>query len=590
MPADSTNNLQALTLPEAGFSTASPVERRRPRTISVRSLLLLAVFLIVVPGWSFAGYVAWRYALAEQQRVESSSRFTARAVASAVEFRLTAVEAALQSLALSPALQAGDIRSFYREASAMALTQRAIVALTTPAAVPIFNTSAPFGTALPAIRDRAIYTSAVETGKTQVSKAFLGNVTNRWLVSIAIPVRHGDDIPYVLVMALDVLVHFGEIFDGADVPSSWTLALLDQDNVVIARRPMADNFVGKPAHPDITKIATEAESGSGLGTTLTNEPVQVFYQRLKRAPWLMLIGVPRADLEGALAESVTPVIIIGLLILLASLVTAWLMGRRFTRQLTSIARTASDMRVGRQPAGTVSTRITELSELKQTLDSAAEERNRYEERLKGLIADKDLLILEVHHRVKNSLQLVRGILSLQARSTTHPEAKAELNAAAARIVTVADVHQHLYQGHSTAEIHVGRYLADLASDLGNSMITKDSNRTIVVDAPDAIWPSEKVTTLGLIVTELVTNAVKYSDGDVMVRLSLFENGSGTLVVEDQGPGFGDGFELGKGMGLGSKLVTSLLRPEDGSIKVDRSVNFGRIVLQFNRNWRSDRKE
>jgi two-component sensor histidine kinase len=181
---------------------------------------------------------------------------------------------------------------------------------------------------------------------------------------------------------------------------------------------------------------------------------------------------------------------------------------------------------------------------------------------------------------------VRGVLSLQARATDHPDTKAALTAAASRIMTVADVHQHLYQGHSTAEIHVGRYVEDLAKDLATSLIGPESKRHIHARAADVVWPSEKATTLGLIITELVTNAIKYGAGDVSITFSIGEDGDGELVVEDQGNGFPEDFSLGKGAGLGSRLVTSLIREEEGAISIDRSVPHGRVVLAFRAGWRS----
>jgi two-component sensor histidine kinase len=283
---------------------------------------------------------------------------------------------------------------------------------------------------------------------------------------------------------------------------------------------------------------------------------------------------------------VTPVALMGLTVLLTSLLAAWMLASRFTRQLVAIARYATAFRSRRRGQSVARSRITELAELQSSLETAAGERNRYEKRLRGLIADKDMLMQEVHHRVKNSLQLVRGVLSLQARGASHPDTKAALTAAASRIMTVADVHQHLYQGHSTAEIHVGRYIEDLASDLAASLIGPDSPRHIRARASDVIWPSEKVTTLGLIITELVTNAIKYGAGDVSILFSMTEGGEGQLVVEDEGAGFAHDFDLGQGTGLGSKLVTSLIRVEEGSISIDRSVKHGRVVLAFKPGWRS----
>jgi two-component system, sensor histidine kinase PdtaS len=147
------------------------------------------------------------------------------------------------------------------------------------------------------------------------------------------------------------------------------------------------------------------------------------------------------------------------------------------------------------------------------------------------------------------------------------------------------VHQHLYQGLSTADINVQQYLADLARDLNRSMLDNTPDRSVTVSAPDLIWPSEKVIALGLITTELVTNAIKYGDGPVLIHLALAENGSVTLVVEDRGRGFDVEFELGKGGGLGSKLITSLVRPDEGSVVIDRSVPYGKLIVTLGPDWR-----
>jgi two-component system, sensor histidine kinase PdtaS len=279
-------------------------------------------------------------------------------------------------------------------------------------------------------------------------------------------------------------------------------------------------------------------------------------------------------------------VIIGLIILLTTVLASWLIGRQFAAELTGVAHATTAFRSGDTSIGSSSpSRISELAELKVTLENAMSERMRYENQLKSLIADKDLLMQEVHHRVKNSLQLVRGILSLQARNVVHPEVKSALNDAATRILTVADVHQHLYQGLSTAEVNVQQYLSDLADDLTKSLLDNAADRRVVVTAPACIWPSEKIIALGLIVTELATNAIKYGQGAVSISLTVADDQSAVLIVEDGGKGFDAGFEMGTGGGLGSKLIANLIRPDEGSISIDRSVAHGRVLVILNPAWR-----
>lgn len=570
-------------------STSNQSSKAAP-SISVRWLLVIAVLLIIVPAWSFAAYMSWQYAVAERQVIEAMGRSTARSVSSAVDFRLTSIEGAMTTLALSPALRAGDLQAFYADAEAFAKTQRAIVALVSPSGAQILNTNAPFGQVLPPTVAESRFEEAVSTQQTQFSRVIFGNVTQRWLVAIAMPIVREGRVDHVLIVGLDTILHLGEVLGAFEVPAAWTVAVLDDANVIAARRPFPERFVGRMAHPDVYGIATTAETGSGHGRTVTGEPVHLYYSRLNRAPWLTLLGIPEKDLDDIVKSALLPVLTFGLILLLSSLLAAWTLGRLFTDQLISIARNASAFRSGKQLGVANASRITELSELTVTLQAASEERTRYEDRLKGLIADKDLLMQEIHHRVKNSLQLVRGVLSLQARSTDQPDTKAALLEAASRIMTVADVHQHLYQGHSTTEIHVKQYITDLASDLATSLIPTDSGRRIVVNVKDMIWPSEKVTTLGLIITELVTNAIKYGGGDVTISLDMADDDHGTLIVEDQGQGFPAGFNLGQGSGLGSRLVTSLIRPEEGSIIIDRTVGFGRVVLTFTPTWRRQQRD
>ena len=191
-----------------------------------------------------------------------------------------------------------------------------------------------------------------------------------------------------------------------------------------------------------------------------------------------------------------------------------------------------------------------------------------------LLRDKDLLMQEVHHRVKNSLQLVRTLLQLQARSAT-PETRAKLDEAAQRIMTIGAVHQRLYAGPSVVAADVGPYLSGLLDDM-RAMLPED-DRAIVLTAEPMELLADHLTPLGLIVSELVTNAVKYGQGQISV--SVAHTPGGLLVgVADEGPGFGDAVTSG---GLGMRLITALARGDaTTAVQVDRSAPRGRVVVRM----------
>jgi PAS domain S-box-containing protein len=196
-----------------------------------------------------------------------------------------------------------------------------------------------------------------------------------------------------------------------------------------------------------------------------------------------------------------------------------------------------------------------------------------------LLREKDLLMREVHHRVKNSLQLVQTLLSLQARGLTDPQAKLQLQEAASRVVTIGAVHQRLYQGGSVTESDAAAYLAALLEDLQQSLASTAGGRSVELDAEPMQLAADDLTPLGLITTELVTNALKYGQGKVVVRLCATAVGA-EVIVEDEGPGFPPDFVANRGNGLGMRLVGALAKTGDEAIRIDRSVPHGRIVAHL----------
>lgn len=194
-----------------------------------------------------------------------------------------------------------------------------------------------------------------------------------------------------------------------------------------------------------------------------------------------------------------------------------------------------------------------------------------------LLRDKDVLMQEVHHRVKNSLQLVQTMLQLQARSLPDTDERARLEEAASRIMTIAAVHRRLHEGESILETDARPYLAGLIDDLRGAMIDKADSRTIDVDVASMTLPADLIAPLGLITTELVTNALKYGVGRIGVQVQRKPEGV-CLTVEDEGAGFPSDFDPARSRSLGMRLITALAR-NPAAVQIDRSVPFGRVVVQ-----------
>jgi light-regulated signal transduction histidine kinase (bacteriophytochrome) len=184
-----------------------------------------------------------------------------------------------------------------------------------------------------------------------------------------------------------------------------------------------------------------------------------------------------------------------------------------------------------------------------------------------LLAQKDLLMQEVNHRVQNSLQLVNSMLSLQARQVTDPDVRAHFDEASRRIMAVSMVHRRLWRADHIESVDFGSYLEELRDGLLEAWGSAWAGR-IKVHARHVMIPTNQAVVLALVVTELLTNAVKYAyQGkpgpiDVTVR----EEGRKSLCVAVRDQGVGVQANAPKS-GLGSRLVRSLVGQLGGELEV-----------------------
>ena len=185
---------------------------------------------------------------------------------------------------------------------------------------------------------------------------------------------------------------------------------------------------------------------------------------------------------------------------------------------------------------------------------------------------------EVHHRIRNSLQLVHTLLQLQAGHVNDGGARAHLAEAARRVLTVAAVHKRLYEGNDVTEADLATYLGGLLDDLRGSLSDEIVGRPIHLSTESLMLSPDKLTSLGLIVTELVTNALKYGHGTVSVSVQPLGKVA-RIAVEDEGQGFPADFAPVRSRGLGMRLLLTLARKPDG-VRVDRGVPWGRIVVEM----------
>lgn len=189
-----------------------------------------------------------------------------------------------------------------------------------------------------------------------------------------------------------------------------------------------------------------------------------------------------------------------------------------------------------------------------------------------LLEQKDVLSREIDHRVKNSLQIVSAFLQMQQRQTKDPDAKQAFAETSARVMSVARVHDSLYQAESMEEVDLSQTIETLCRDL-SGMAGEGQTVGIVTD-PKVMVPYRKAVALSLIATELVTNAFKYAAteaGGARVEVSILGEADGNVRMRvcDDGQGLPDGWadRKPKGTGLGMKLVRAMLDQIDARLEV-----------------------
>jgi PAS domain S-box-containing protein len=203
------------------------------------------------------------------------------------------------------------------------------------------------------------------------------------------------------------------------------------------------------------------------------------------------------------------------------------------------------------------------------------ERKLAELALQASLRDKEALLKEVHHRVKNNLQVVSSLLRLESGRSGHAPTKLVLSEMQGRIRTMALLHESIYRSGTFASIDLGTYLGQVATQAFRSLQTSGAAVRLRLDLDSVQVGLDQATPCGLLLTELVSNALKHgfpagADGEVCIELQAVphgENGRWRLRVSDNGVGLPADFVASQQDSLGLQLVASLALQLGGSLDV-----------------------
>jgi PAS domain S-box-containing protein len=203
------------------------------------------------------------------------------------------------------------------------------------------------------------------------------------------------------------------------------------------------------------------------------------------------------------------------------------------------------------------------------------DRKQAEKQVKSSLKEKEVLLQEIHHRVKNNMQIISSLLNLQSRCIEDDKVKDMYKMSRDRIKSMALIHEKLYQSEDLAKINFAQYIRSLTIHLLHTYNASTDRIKLNAEVADVFLDINKAIPCGLIVNELVSNSIKHAfpkdrKGKIHVELNTGNNGDVCLIVSDDGIGFSEKVDFQEPDSLGLQLVNDLIEQLGGTLKFDSS--------------------
>jgi len=519
---------------------------------TVRRRLVLMALSLVIPAMVFMALLARAEFGESRARYEQQLVATTRALALATDRQMGQGQGILQTLAVSPALIAGDIPAFERQARAAVRGDDAWIVLIDRQGQ-VVNTLLPPGAKPPATPLSPERWEAVRSGRTTISNLTTGKVARGPIVAIDMPVIVDGELHDLAYIQRPKV--FSSIFAAQNVPPTWTASIIDRNYSLVARSRNQDRFIGRKASVDMQRAMARANDGVVLSRTLDGTPTLSAFSRSPTSGWAFIVGVPRAELNKANWASVGILSLAGVLLLAIGVTVALVFSRDISRAVRGLAVDAKAVVAGQEVAAAPDS-LREIAEVRAALHDAAAQLRAREAEEQRAHQRQQLMINELNHRVKNTLATVQ---SLARQSLGRPDDTPGLAAFTERLMALARAHDLL-----TQSVWQG---ADLQDILGQTL-EPHIDRTVLAGPPVALSPNAALA-LSMVFHELATNAGKYGalstpEGTVAVvwHADPTARHRVTLHWEERG---GPTVSTPSRAGFGSRLIAASLRSDLGGV-------------------------
>jgi signal transduction histidine kinase/ActR/RegA family two-component response regulator len=606
-------------------------------TLGIQARLTMLALVTALPLVALASFAILRTVDDQRAQIQGDVRGRVENLLADVDRQISAIQAELQVLAVSPSLQTGDLREFDRQMRTALGIQGTSIVLHDTNAQQLVSTNRPFGEPLPRA-DNEMLGRVVETGKPQVSDLIMGSVLRRPIVTVGVPVLRDGQLVYVLAMGVGPEI-LSALLKEQSVPNDWTVAILDRKGIIVARNRDLDRFLGKPVAPMLREKLADAIESWIPNVTSDGIPVYSTFRRSPITGWTAAIGLPREFVDAPLRRARWLAFGGGAAVLGLSLALAWWMAGAIRRPVEAL-RVATRALGNGEPLGRLSGGVRELDQVGDTLRSTAAALARSRVELEGMVAERtqelaaanerlraeigareaaqsallqaqkmeamgqltggvahdfnnlltavsgSLALLEPRISDERSLRLLRTAQRGASRGAKLTESllafarKQRLDPVAADLNSiVADMSEMLRRsvGVSIEIRHV------LATELWPVLIDVSQIETALLNV--AINACDAMPGGGVLLIE-TANIYPGSDelpteiaGQDCVRVSLRDTGTGMSpeVIERAFEPFFTTKEIGKGTGLGLSMVFGVVRQSGGAVRIRSRLREGTTV-------------
>jgi two-component sensor histidine kinase len=576
-------SLEPVNREPAPAAPAEPPNPTPPRTL--RGRLTLLVLVALLPAFLFAIWDATRSYRDELANEEERLGDAATALVNEQQSTLLAIRALLLSLASVP-----EIRSFGPACRTVASHALEAMRDRGVAAVGLFDADGrwrcgSFDLDRPVdVSDRRWF-EELQQGREWVISELLESriVPVRGFVA-AVPLRDAAGIVDggigILVAADQIARAYGPLMLGDD----GVFVFLDRDNQPVVGASDS-NAITARIPPDPAALLGKAAAGErpiarGADGVLRIYAVHALFEGQLR----VLAGISVDDVYGPLNQRLAMRLLPPLLMLLIAAAVTWVgVDRLLIRWVQALRETTRRYAQGRSdPSATLAERAPEeIRDLATDVRLMGDALASREQALQDALGHRELLVREVHHRVKNNLQTVISLLSLHARRVSGGEARRVFEDASARLAALALVHRRLYETERLEEVDMAGLLIELCNDFRAGRPAAAGDVDLVVTAEPVALHSTFAVPIGLLVSEGVMNAYKHAFvGRNRGRIAVtFEHGTQpdeyVLTIRDDGLGFRP---EANGTGLGMSLIRGFAEQIGGSVRIEREDGTAIVIV------------